>query len=556
MNVISRKSLIGAAVLAAAFVAGAFWAVRELWPYTGLRGMAVELQRAGRPAIVRRALVTDLGTLELTSFSVASRVPIRRTGGGIDAIGNDVLVMGFRGEFYLYRNADPERSLVPLNIALENGYDRYLQHVADGDLKFPNADTYFRFIDVVYDDTGSSPALWVSHHQWHADEACYTVRLSKLMLSAGTPLERQSAVPADWQKVYDTAPCLPLDASAPVFNGHLSGGRLVVVGPDAVLMSVGDHGFDGWNHQRMLSQDPANDYGKIILVQAGSGMVSHVSAGHRNPQGLMVSSDGLIWSTEHGPRGGDELNLIADGGNYGWPYVTYGAEYGMSRWPISDSQNRHDGYVRPVFAWIPSIGISGIIQVSRFLPEWEGDLLIASLERKALHRVRYAEGRVIFDEAIVIGERIRDLDQLEDGTIVMWTNDAALMELRPGRSVEPDLESIVAELPDTARRQVVSTIGACLQCHDASPGAEAAAAPNLWGVFGRRIAGTDFAAYSDALRRRSGRWNESTLDAFLADVQGFSAGSTMGFSGIPDGQVRSAVIVYLQALREDAGAGP
>ena len=544
------KALLAVAVLAIAFVAGSGWAVLQLWPYGELRKFALGVLRGHEPATAVRNIGTNLATLELTAFDLAAAAPgIARTGGGIDAFGSEVLVMSYRGGFYLYRGADAEVPVAALDIGVDNGYGAYRDYIARSRLQFENAETYFRFIDVVYEPSGSEPSLWVTHHQWHDVQACYTLRLSRLVLEAGLPLERQSAAPEDWRTVYETVPCLPLDASAPVFNGHESGGRLVVAGPDAVLMTVGDHAFDGWNYDRILSQDPASDYGKILLVSPSTGTAAHLSIGHRNPQGLAVANDGSIWSTEHGPRGGDELNLIVDGGNYGWPYVTYGVQYGMTRWPLSETQNRHDGYAQPVYAWFPSIGVSNLLQVDDFLPAWNGDLLVSSLEQQTLHRLRYHDGRVVFDEPIRIGERIRDLDQLDDGTIVMWTNDAAILELRPGESPEPDLEQLLAALPEPKRHRAMSTIGTCLQCHEAVPGADRAIAPNLWGIFGRRIGGTDFAAYSEALRGMAGRWNEETLDAFLSDVQGFSEGSTMSYPGISDAEIRAAVIRYLQALQ-------
>lgn len=552
---VSRNSLLVATLLGVAFVVGAGWSALRLWPYNELRGLAFQLYRSGRPVSERRVIATDLASLEITTFPVASKAPVARTGGGIDAIDNDVLIMSFRGQFYVYRDTEPQRSLVPLNITVDNGYGGYREYIADHGLEFPNWKTYFRFIDVAYDETGASPALWVTHHQWHDDEDCYTLRLSKLALHPGA-LERQSAAPEDWETIYDTVPCLPLSVSPPVFEGHRSGGRVVVLGPEAVLVSVGDHGYDGWSKSRLLPQDAASDYGKILAVHPASGTGRHVSSGHRNPQGLMVSDDGLIWSTEHGPRGGDELNLISDGSNYGWPLVTYGVRYSGPTWPLSDAQNRHDGYVLPVFAWLPSIGISGLIQVDGFLPTWDGDLLVSSLEARTLHRLRYREGRVIFDEPIPVGERIRDIDQLADGTIVMWTNDSEIIELRPVGSPGPDLETYVAGLPLSLRSSVTQTIGTCLECHVASPGAVAQGAPNLWGVYGRRIAETPFDGYSDALKRRSGRWDGAMLDAFLKNVQGFAEGSTMVFSGIPDDALRSAVIGYLDSLREGGGKDP
>ncbi len=549
---VPRVSLVVAGLLAVAFVGGASWSALKLWPYADLRNIAVQWLRAETPA--SRKIVTNFATLDLTSWPVEPPLAIAHPGGGIDAVGDDVLIMSFRGEFFVYRHGGPQR-LRPLQVRTDNGYERYRRYLAANAIEYPNTDTYFRFIDVAYDDTGKAPVLWVSHHQWHDLEACYTVRLSKLVLAPALPLAEQSASSEDWTRAYDTVPCLRIDGSARAFQGHQSGGRLVVLGPDTVLMSVGDHGYDGWSHERMLPQDPASDYGKILLVHPESGTAQHVSLGHRNPQGLTVSNDGLIWSTEHGPNGGDELNLIVDGGNYGWPWVTYGAQYGRSSWPMSSTQNRHEEYRRPVFAWLPSIGVSSLIQVRGFLPEWDGDLLLASMADKTLHRIRYSDGRVIFDEPIQVGERIRDIDQLGDGTLVLWTDDAKILELRPGQSLEPDLGRIVANLPAPLRSRAVGTISTCLECHDASPGANAAGAPNLWGVYGRQIAAADFAGYSDALKSRTGRWDEAVLNDFLSDVQTFAPGSTMGLSGIPDADVRAVIIDYLKALRRDEEVG-
>ncbi len=543
-----KKSWIVAPLLATAFIAGAGWAALKLWPYRDLHSFASGLLARGEPAVAKRTVVTDLATLEITTFSVPSAVPIEPRGGGIDAFGNDVLIMSYRGQFYLYRGPGAESPIVPLDIEVDNGYDAYLAHFAKNHFTYANADNNFRFIDVVYDQAGPVPHLWVTHHQWHDEDGCFTVRLSRLALQKDLPLSLQSARPGDWQAIYDTAPCLPIDASRPVFNGHLSGGRLIVAGPDAVLMTVGDHEFNGWDYPEMLAQDPASDYGKILLVRPSTGSAVHLSTGHRNPQGLLLANDDTIWSTEHGPRGGDELNRIAEGNNYGWPFVTYGVQYGMTRWPLSDTQNRHDGYTKPVFAWIPSIGVSNLIQVQGFLPAWDGDLLVGSLVGETLHRLRYSDGRVIFDEPVRIGERVRDLDELEDGTIVVWTNDADIVEIRPAKPSEPDVRHIVAGLPDSERQMALSTIGTCLQCHHAAPDYPGGTAPNLWRVFGRRIAATDF-SYSEALRKHGGRWDDDTLAAFLGDVQGFAQGSTMTYPGVTDPAVRLAVIDYLKALQ-------
>jgi len=94
-------------------------------------------------------------------------------------------------------------------------------------------------------------------------------------------------------------------------------------------------------------------YGKTILIHLDDGTSEIYSLGHRNPQGLYVTPEGAIWSTEHGPQGGDELNLIVRGANYGWPLVTYGTDYGSAAWPLSHVQGRHDGYQQPILRGYP-----------------------------------------------------------------------------------------------------------------------------------------------------------------------------------------------------------
>ena len=183
----------------------------------------------------------------------------------------------------------------------------------------------------------------------------------------------------------------------------------------------------------------------------------------------------------------------------------------------------------PIWTWVPSIAISNIIQVEGFLPEWNGDLLVSSLTQKTLHRIRYREGRAIFDEPIYIGSSIRDLDQLADGTIVLWTDKASIVELKPIEMAMPSIEEMVSTLRGTKKQEALGTIESCQECHSVSPVGVAENAPSLWGVFGREIAGTAFNGYSDGLKNKSGIWNEESLDAYLKDVDEFSKDSNMIF---------------------------
>jgi cytochrome c2 len=245
------------------------------------------------------------------------------------------------------------------------------------------------------------------------------------------------------------------------------------------------------------------------------------------------------------------LNLIEQGANYGWPYVTYGTQYGMTRWPLSATQGRHDGYKHPVFAWVPSIGVSNLIQIRGFLPEWDGDLLVASLIGQTLFRIHYREGRVIVVEPIRIGGLIRDLDQLENGNIVLWLGDTSIVEMTPIKTDAPAIETIVRGLNEPAREQATTAIQTCLQCHSASSDGGTKSTPSLWGIYGRKIASTAFSAYSPALRSKPGSWNAETLDAFLEDTNRFVPGTTMAYPGISSPTIRKVVIEYLKALKEE-----
>jgi len=142
------------------------------------------------------------------------------------------------------------------------------------------------------------------------------------------------------------------------------------------------------------------------------------SLGHRNPQGLVFDLEGRLWDTEHGPRGGDELNLIAKGRNYGWPAVSFGINYNdapfATPWPakeVSPTSDDTDGVCLPAFRWLPSIGACGL-DVARgdAFPAWKGDLLAGGLSGANVDRIRTRDGVVIEHERLIEGlGRVRDV---------------------------------------------------------------------------------------------------------------------------------------------------
>lgn len=148
------------------------------------------------------------------------------------------------------------------------------------------------------------------------------------------------------------------------------------------------------------------------------------SYGHRNAQGLAVDPrDGTIWSTEHGPRGGDELNIVKRGLNYGWPVVTHGTTYGGAQ-PIGEGTSK-PGMEDPAHAWVPtSPAPSGLaVYDGAAFPAWRGDLLAGMLQTRAIHRLTVRDGRVVNEERLIEGQgRIRDVRVGPDGFVYFLTD--------------------------------------------------------------------------------------------------------------------------------------
>jgi glucose/arabinose dehydrogenase len=176
------------------------------------------------------------------------------------------------------------------------------------------------------------------------------------------------------------------------------------------------------------AQDPQQALGKILhlaldgkawpgnpMYAKGGVEAMTWSSGHRNPYGLVFTADGRLWEEEMGPKGGDELNLIEPGRNYGWPVVSNGDNY--SGQPIPDQPSRPD-LAAPALWWNPSMSPGGMIAYSgAMFPQYKGSLFIAALSDKSLIRVEVAGARATAKDQWDMGSRIRDVAQAPDGAI-------------------------------------------------------------------------------------------------------------------------------------------
>jgi len=232
-------------------------------------------------------------------------------------------------------------------------------------------------------------------------------------------------------------------------GGQHFGSRLLWLPDATLLMSIGDGGnpptsFDGENI-RNQAQNPGTHFGSIVRLNAnGTAPADNpfidqagakpelYSIGHRNIQGLSIDPDsGHVWANEHGSRGGDEINLIEPGNNYGWPDVTYSMEYSGPR--ISD-KTQAPGVTQPRVVWTPSIAPSGMaFYTGSDFPEWQGDLISGALKFQQLRRTQLDGSRVLNEEKLSIGQRVRDVRQGPDGDLYILTDepDGALMRIVP-----------------------------------------------------------------------------------------------------------------------------
>ena len=213
------------------------------------------------------------------------------------------------------------------------------------------------------------------------------------------------------------------------------GGKLAFLPDGTLLVSVGE----GYKY-REEAQNLAWELGKLLRIRPDGTAPSDnpfpeqaprvYSYGHRNPQGLVYDAEtDRVLMMEHGPKGGDELNHIVAGYNYGWPAITYGVDYSGA---VISPYTEADGMQQPLKYWVPSIGPSGLaIYRGKMFTELQGDLLLGSLINEEMRRLQLRGNEVTEDEAIFqeIKGRVRDVRVLSDGSIVALTDEGDVFHI-------------------------------------------------------------------------------------------------------------------------------
>lgn len=221
------------------------------------------------------------------------------------------------------------------------------------------------------------------------------------------------------------------------------GGRMVLLADNTLLLTTGD-GFD----YREQAQNTNSNLGKTIRINrdgslpsdnpfsAGGGHQAVWTYGHRNPQGLAVDpANGAIYLHEHGPRGGDEINVLEPGSNYGWPAATFGLDYsGAKVSPFTELP----GMQAPLKVWVPSIAPSGLaVYRGEQFPEWQGSLFVGALVDQEVRRVSFDDDG-LNEEAVFpeISARIRDIRNADDGSLLIVTDGPEGAVFRISRASE------------------------------------------------------------------------------------------------------------------------
>ncbi len=511
-------------------------------------------------------------------------------GGASEPLCNDLLVATPWGRMALVRANGKVEQLegqVPMNL--------------EGLREHPDSSTFapsrFRVADILLKQR--SNYLWdlfVTHHYFTGD--CTRFRLSSTMVAMenGNPI-----VSPSWRTLFDADPCL----DSPAHSGYHSGGKMLTDGAEHLLVVIGDHGWlntggdTPGGRALWAPQDPGSHLGKLVRVEIASGETEILAFGLRNPQGFARDAEGNLWETEHGPQGGDELNLLEPGLNYGWPSASYGIPYGGYVMASEvDAVGEHEGFVKPRFAWATAIGVSAmVVNDKRWFPLWRDDLLIGSLGSdetgRSLFRVRLDGTRAQYVERIPVGGRVRDIAQMPDGRIALLIDGGTVRFL--SRSSEPCADrteerlrqrlpvyaigcdalaafeanqadstdenaggAYISQDPSSLANGANSAEGKpasgaqlymtnCEICHSLVAN-QHGIGPHLANLVGRRIGEVDGWNSSGALRSLDGVWTRDSLARFLADPQAFAPGTTMGSQGLSESEAR-AIADYVAGLR-------
>jgi hypothetical protein len=292
----------------------------------------------------------------------------------------------------------------------KNNSERFLGLAANANQRLD--DSRFAITDIgVLFQTETTADVVVSYPKYDRKRQCVSLVLGSYQIDLD---KKVSVTPSGiW---FTSKPCVPISAV------QHAAGRIEVIDKSMVYLTLGDLGFSGINNMKARG-----DLGSVFKVSKSK--VEKVSFGHRNQQGIALIGNDL-YTSEHGPRGGDELNLISKGKDYGWPAVTYGEPYSAGDYVKPRATGSHNGFIKPLKYWVPSVAPTELVVLpaSKGWGKWSSQLVMGTLREEALIFIELKDRRTVGQVLnIDVGERIRDLEISDAGQIVATTDNGKLL---------------------------------------------------------------------------------------------------------------------------------
>ncbi len=272
-------------------------------------------------------------------------------------------------------------------------------------------DSRFAITDIgILAESATKADLLISFPTYNRAKDCVSVHLYRytLNLSSKISLTRGKL----WFK---SNPCVPVSAV------QHAAGRLAVIDKKSAYLTIGDLGYT-----EIDNVNRRGDLGSVFKVSATTR--EKISTGHRNQQGILLIGKDL-YTSEHGPRGGDELNIIEEGVDYGWPTVTYGEPYSSGDYVRPKETGSHDGYRKPLTYWVPSVAPTELVRLngSQWGP-WAGQIVMGTLREESLIFIELLDAKRVGKRTIhPVNERIRDLEIGAQGEMVATTDSGKLL---------------------------------------------------------------------------------------------------------------------------------
>jgi glucose/arabinose dehydrogenase len=296
-------------------------------------------------------------------------------------------------------------------------------------------------LDVVLDpDFAANHTIFFTYFEY-LDKTVYNTAIARAVLD-----ENAGAI-RDVKVLLKTSPYLPNDQT--LAAGTKTGGRIAIGADGYLYVTIGDRDNAGprpWGVAQILdthlgkvvrlTKDGAPAPGNPFTGQSGA-LPEIWALGLRSPEGLAFAPDGQLYEVEHGPRGGDEFNLIKKGANYGWPLVSHGIDYRGE--PIGDGQVAKAGTEQPVYYWSPSTAPSGLAFYKGKSKAWAGSVFVGMLNGRLLDRIKLAGGKIVEEEGMLTDMklRFRDVRMGVDGALYVLTDSGgtAITEVTPANGL-------------------------------------------------------------------------------------------------------------------------